>query len=349
MKTYAAVLPTLLLVAVAAAQGDTVTLASGTVVEGVNVQAFTVRELKYSKGGSSETVSSDQVVSVVLGKFRDVYRRGLADRSGDMVIDEARNQLKKDALMAQFGYVEAARLFFGDDKDGTAGTVLDELREKIADAGLVPEAFRMKFEAYMGRGDASGYQSASSLAKKYATEAVTNAWPAGFAIEADLFGVLAEGAAGGDAKDFQSKMRTIAGRAAAVSPILTGRANVQLAHSLRATGDAEGARKLYDDVLERSTDDNSRAGAYLGLGLLAMSKGDAANREPYREALLSFLRVRLETKGSWVSLQAEALYHAMLAAEKWGGQDFRLVAGRCRFLLLNNFPGSEWAGRAKEK
>lgn len=346
MKIHFAVLP-LLLAALASAQGDTVVLASGTVVEGASVQSFNIRELKYSKAGRSETVSTDAVASVDLAKFRDVYRRAIAARDADVMTDEARAQLKKDALLAQFGYIEAAKLYFENDKDGTAGSVLDELKEKIPDAGLLPEVFRMKFDAYMGRGDAAGYQNAATLAQKYTNEAATGAWPTGFAIEADMFAALAAGAAGGDAKAFQNKMRDVAGRAAPVSPMLAARANVQLAHSLRATGDAEGAKKLYQQVLENATDDGSRAGAYLGLGLLAMSQGDAANRDPYREALLSFLRVRIETKGAGAGLQAEALYQAMLAAEKWGGQDWRTAAGRCRYLLTNNFPNSEWAARAR--
>ena len=160
---------------------------------------------------------------------------------------------------------------------------------------------------------------------------------------------LAEGAGGGDAKAYQSKMREIAGRAAPVSAVLASRANVALGHSLCASKDIEGARKLYQDVLGQSEDATARAGAYLGLGYLAMGSGDAANRDPYRDALLSFLRVRLETKSAPPSLQAEALYNAMLAAERWGGPDFRLVQGRCRYALVNNYPSSEWADRARGK
>lgn len=351
MKIHQAVLSLSFLSAVAVAQGDTVTLTSGTVVENVTVQSYTVRELKYQKSGGPDTVASDQVQKVQLGKFKDAFKRGLADRDPDMLITETRQlvEKQKNPTMGQFGYLEAARLFFAQDKDGAAAAALDELQKAIPDSGLLPEMFRMKFEYYMGIGDARGYQNAGAVAKKFASDAATGAWPNGFGVEAEMFAAIAEGAAGGDAKTFQSKMRDIVGRAAAVSPVLAARGNVQIAHSLRASGDAEGAAKLYADVLERSGDEAARGGAWLGQGLLHMARGDAANREPFREALLSFLRVRLETRGASENVQAEALYHAGLAAEKWGGQDFRLVQGRCRYLLLANFSNTEWADRARGK
>ena len=64
-------------------------------------------------------------------------------------------------------------------------------------------------------------------------------------------------------------------------------------------------------------------------------------------ALLLFLRVRLETTDAWPSLQAEALYHAILAADKWRGPEYGLVMARCRRLLSEEFRETEWAEKAK--
>lgn len=349
MKTLAA-LSTLLLCAFATAQGDTVTLTSGTVVDGCNVQSFNIRELKYSKGGSVEQVSTDQVAKVELKKFKDVYRRSLAGKDADLMLTEARNQFSKskDLLMAQMGYLECARLFYVGDNGASGGGVLEELQKNIPDAGVLAEGYRLKFENYLSQGDAAGIGNAKMLAQKYSTEATTSAWPNGFAVEADFFAAMAESAGGGDAKAFQTKMRDIVAKAGSSMPILAARANVQLANSLRATGGADQAAEIYQSILDgKVSDDNARAGAWLGLGYVAMAKGDAANREVFREALMNFLRVYLETKGAWGSLHAEALYNGMLAAEKWGGQDFRMVQGRCRGLLLANFGQSEWAQRAR--
>lgn len=349
MKTLA-LLPTLLLCAFANAQGDTVHLTTGTVVEGVTVQSFNIRELKYTKGGSAETVSTEQVAKVDLRKFKDVYKRSIANKDPELMLTEARNQFTKakDPLLTQFGYLECARLFYLGGVDASGGGAIEELQKAIPDAGVLPDCYRLKFENYLGQGDAAGIGNAVLLAKKYSTEATTNAWPNGFAIEADFFSALAEGAAKGDAKAFQAKMREVVTKAAGAMPVLAARANVQLAHSLRLTGAMDQAAEIYKQILDsKVNDDNSRAGAWLGIGYAAMAKGDAANREPFHEALLSFLRVRLETKSAWGSLQAEALYNAMLSAEKWGGQDYRQIQARCRQVLLTNFGSSEWAARAR--
>ena len=349
MKTLAA-LSTLLLCVVAQAQGDTVTMTSGTVVDGCNVQSFNIRELKYSKGGSVEQVPTDQVAKIELKKFKDVYRRSLANKDADLMLTEARNQFSKskDLLMAQIGYLECARLFYAQGNDGNGGGVLEELSKNIPDAGVLPDGYRMKFENYLSQGDAAGVGNAKLLAQKYSTEATANAWPNGFAVEADYFAAMAEGAGGGDAKAFQAKMRDIVAKAQSGMPILAARANVQLANSLRMTGAADQAAEIYQSILGgKVTDENALAGAHLGIGYLAMGKGDAANREIFRDALMSFLRVRLETRNCSSSPQAEALYNAVLAAEKWGGPDFRLVQGRCRYLLNANFAQTEWAQRAR--
>ena len=349
MKTLA-LLPTLFFCALANAQGDTVHLTSGTVVEGITVQSFNIRELKYTKGGSAETVATDQVAKVELKKFKDVYKRSISGKDPELMLTESRNQFTKakDPLLAQFGYLECARLFYLGGIDASGGGTIEELQKSIPDAGVLPDCYRLKFENYLGQGDAAGIGNASLLAKKYSTEATTSAWPNGFSIEADFFSAMAEGAAKGDAKAFQVKMRDIVAKAGGTMPILAARANGQLAHSLRLTGGGDQAADIYQQILDgKVSDDNSRAGAWLGLGYVSMAKGDAANREPFRAALLSFLRVRLETKSAWGSLQAEALYNAMLSAEKWGGQDFRQIQGRCRQVLLANFGSSEWAARAR--
>lgn len=341
-----------LLLAPLAAQGDTVRLVSGTVVEDASVQGFTIRELRYRKGGSPQSVPADQVAGIELGRFRDVYRRGLADRGDpDLLLETAREQLKqKNDLLAQFGFVEAARLFYQRGKGAVGGSALEELVQGIPDAGLLPEFYRLKFDNYMSRGDAEGYRNALIIARKMHQDAMTNAWPSGFALEGEFYTALAEGAAsGGKPKEFQDKMRQVAARAMTTNPQLAGRANVQLAHSLRQTGDKEAAAKIYQDILAKeASDENSRAGAYLGLGLLELERPNA-DAEVYRKALMNFLRVRLETRNCWDSLQAEALYYAMSAADKWRGADYAQIIGRCRYILANDFAGSEWAQRAQAR
>lgn len=332
-----------LLAATAVAQEDTVTLITGTVVSGVRVTSYDIRSLKYTKGSATEQVSSDQVGKVELKKFADVYRRGLRDP--DMMITVAREKLaEKDLLLAQLGFVGSAAQFFDANDAGKAVGALEELQKAIPEAGVLPEVYRQKFEYYMGQG-AKGAQSAAQVAKKYQSDAMSGAWPAGFMVEAEFFAALADRK---DPKDFQAKLRAIASKAGGTYPVVANRANVELAHSLRETKDVDGAARLYEDVLKKdNADSSSRAGAYLGLGKILMEKSSAGDKDAFKKAMLMFLRVRLETKDAWPSLHAEALYHAILAADKWRGPEYGLVMARCKRILSDEFGESEWAQKAK--
>lgn len=327
----------------AGAQEDVITLHSGTVINGVRVTAFDIRNLRYTKGNANEMVPSDQIAKVDLRRFADVYRRGLRDP--DLMLTVARERLAdKDLLLAQFGFVGAAAQFFDANEPAKAVGALDELQKGIPEAGLLPEIHRQKFEYYMGLG-AKGAANAAAVAKKYQADATGGAWPNGFAIEADFFLVLAERR---DPKDFQSRLRSVVQKAGGTMPLVANRANVELAHSLRETKDNEGARRIYEEIIAKdNADASARAGAYLGLGRILLETASAGDKDAFKKAMLLFLRVRLETKDCWPALQAEALYHAMLAAQKWQGPEFGLVIARCRSLLQNEFRDSEWAERAR--
>jgi hypothetical protein len=325
-----------------AAQDDVIHLVNGTSVTGVRVTAFDIRNVKYTRGGAAEQTPSDQVARLELQKFADVYRRGLKDPG--LMLTVAREKLAdKDVLLAQLGFVGAAAQFFDNDQPGEAVGALEEMQKAIPEAGSVPEVYRQKFEYYMGLGG-KGVGNAAQVAKKYLTDANQSAWPNGFMLEAEFF-VLSDRK---DAKDFQSKLKAVVGKASGTNPVVANRANVELAHSLRETKDSDGAQRIYDEVLKKDgVDGSSRAGAYLGTGKILLEKTAAADKESFKKALLLFLRVRLETKDAWPSLQAEALYHAILAADKWRGPEYGLVMARCRRLLSDEFGETEWAAKAK--
>src|SRR5688572_2127788 len=170
MKILLAASVTVLCVLPAAAQDDRLVLVNGTKVEGVKVTNFDIQGLRYSKGGTNETVPTDQVAKVELAKFRDVYARGI--KNADLMLTVAREQLKdKNELMAQLGFVGASAQFFDEDRAQEAVSCLDELQTALPDAGVVPEVYRQKFEYYMGLG-AKGAQNAVAVAKKYQGAAV---------------------------------------------------------------------------------------------------------------------------------------------------------------------------------
>lgn len=331
------------LVAPVAAQDDVIHLVNGTSITGVRVTGFDIRNIKYSKGGTNEQTSTDQVAKVELKKFAGTYARGLKD-PGIMLTMAKEKLAEKDLLLAQLGYVGAAAQFFDAEQPGEAVGALDELQKAIPEAGVLPEVFRQKFEYYMGLGG-KGANSATQVAKAYQAAAQANAWPAGLMVESDFFVALAERK---DPKSFQTQIKAVASKAGGTHPVIANRANIELAHSLRETKDTEGAQRIYDEISKKDgVDGSSRAGAYLGLGKILLEKSAAGDKESFKKALLLFLRVRLETKDAWPSQQAEALYHAMLAADKWRGPEYGLVMARCRRLLNDEFGATEWAEKAK--
>src|SRR5688500_13597378 len=81
-------------------QDDRILLANGSKIDGVKVTGYDIRELRYAKGSANESVSTDQVAKVELGKFRDVYARGI--KNADLMLTVAREQMEgKNEVMAQ--------------------------------------------------------------------------------------------------------------------------------------------------------------------------------------------------------------------------------------------------------
>lgn len=335
------------------AQDDRIIQTNGEAIDGAKVTAFEVTEIRYMKNGRNETLPTDRVAKVELAKFEEVYRRGVSGRDAGLFLNTARERVdKKDPLMAQFGFVAAANLFLSssdDDSIKNGFAVLEEMQQKIPNAGLLPEVYRSKFDYYSGKGD---FANALTVARKFQSDATTSAWPQGFQIEGEFLVLMAEGGRGSmDKPTFQARMRDLLGRTEGSYPSIANRANIQLADSLRLSGDKDGARKIYEGLIDRDgIDDNSRAGALLGMGYLQFAQGDAGNKEPFKEALLNFLRVHLMTKDAYDSLHAEALYNAALAARNWGGEDSLRIFGRCRYVVTTDpkYSGSKWAQLAKK-
>lgn len=337
-------LAVLLLALPALAQGDRVHKIDGSIVEKITVTSFDVRELKYKKGANAISIAADQVAKVELESFNDVFRLGLTD--ADLMLTKAREQLADDEqLLAQLGFVAASAMLFDQERPADAAGALDELETGIPDAGTVVESFRQRFEYYMGKGAAQAV-NANKLAKNYLAKAQGNAWPSGFALEAEFFEALSARVGGGDPATFQSKLRGVISRAQMENVLVANRANVQLANSLRETGNAADARKIYESLAKKDgVDSSTRAGSYLGVGMLTLADA-GTDQQANKRALLWFLRVYLETRDAWPSLQAEALYHAVQAAGKWRGPEYQYIMARCRGALKAEFPGSDWTQRA---
>ncbi|MFT4515082.1 MAG: hypothetical protein ACI91B_003795 [Planctomycetota bacterium] len=339
-KILAASLIALVVATSATAQSATLHLQDGSVIKDAKVVDFTVRSLRYKRSGSTESVDSDRVAKIEFADFEKIYARGLKDPG--LMLTLAREQLAaKNNVMAQVGFVGAAQRFFDQGSPSNAVSALNELQKAFPEGGTIPDVYRLKFEYYLGTG-AKGLSSALTVAKKYESDAITGAWPGGYSVEASFFKVLASQAT---PAEYQTKLRGIVGQARATNTMVSNRSNIELAHSLRRDKQVDEAKRIYDTIAKKEgVDDSSRAGAYLGLGHLLVGAGD---KEQAKQALLMFLRVRLETRDAWPSLHAEALYSGIGAARKWAGPEYLFIIGRCRSVLMSEFPRSEWAQQLK--
>lgn len=166
-----------------AAQNDKITLVDGTVLTGVKVESYDMRYLRYVKGSTKETLGAEQVAKVELGKFKEVFARGLNDP--DTMLTLAREQLAaKENVLAQFALLRAAEQFFDAGKAPEAVVALDELAKSLPEAGVGLDAFRLKADFYMGQG-VKGMGNAQALAKKIYADAMAKGWNAA-ALEAQF-------------------------------------------------------------------------------------------------------------------------------------------------------------------
>ncbi len=329
------------------AQSDKIHKVDGSMIESVRVKDFTVQELTYTEGGSNKTLSSDQVASLELAGFKDAYKRGLAGNDPGQLLTVAREQVKRNKVMAQMGFVRAASLFLEyDDGEASAVAALDEMTQEFPEGGFVPELYRQKLGVYLGRGPA-GAKNALAVATKFGDAASSGGWPQGFIYEANFFKALAEASGGSlEAGAFQGRMRQILGDTLGTFPNIANRANAQLANSLRIDEKTDDARAIYESLLgQDGVETNVRAQAYVGMGHLKMATGSTTEKQAYKEAMLLFLRPYIETPEAWGSTIAEGLYNAAICAERWGGTDAREMAYRLRGRLKSQYPTSEFTER----
>lgn len=335
------------LLPVSAAAQDTIRWTDGQTTDRARISEFTVFQIKYSARGSRDEKPSDTVVSLDVESVNDAYRRGSSANDPALLLSTARSRLSDgDKFVAQFGFYNAAKLFLvaGAQEDGF--NTLDELKREIPDSGFLPDCYRMKID-YLLEGDRSGAAQAATLAREYRNAVTTGGLPQGFGLDAEFYEIITQYSAGSmNAAAMVSGLNNLLVRVSGPYPSLADKTRLWIATGNRAQGQAAEARKILEELTEKDgVDVNTRAGAYLGLGHLELSAGEAGNRDAFREALLSFLRVHEETKGARDAVVAESLYFAAEAAQKWGGDDYQFMNRRLKLMLASEYPDSPWAHR----
>ena len=331
----------------ASSQRDRIALTDGTVIADVTVTSFDLRNVEFQRRGSKDTRSTDVVADLEVAKVKEAYRSayaaiGTPEGPGTFLRD-CRKQT--DPFLKQFGYVEAARLFLDEGQINEGFLVLEELATECPDSGFLPMLYREKLDYYLSEGkDKAG--DAMSVAQSYARASQTQGFPPGFTVEARFYETMAKAASGGLEPDrLRAQLRSLLNDASGF-PNVADRCRLQIGNSLRAEKNFDEAQKEYEQLLDRpGATAGVRAGAWLGLGHCAFSKASSAEPEGFRQALLAFLRVYVETPDAPPATIAEALFMGAQAAQKWGGPDSAQIRNTLGYRLQRDHPDSPWNRR----
>jgi hypothetical protein len=228
------------------------------------------------------------------------------------------------------------------DLTAALGT-LAALFQKIPNSALWPLSWRWRIEDALQRDDRP---AALAAIAGYREQAAKDKWPDPWLQEAALFEVVVRLEANEvDAGEARGKLRAIQAQVGGAPNPVLWRARLQLALLQQKDDPAAAERELRELVGEAATDQDLLARVWLALGQILHARGTDAAREPFHQALLAFLRVWLETPAAWPELRAEAAYFAAAAAERWQGNDWRVIHARMRGLLQRDHAGSRWAKR----
>lgn len=327
-------------------QKDTVVLTDGTTFKNVKITKYDVETIEWRKSNSVETRASDKVAEVTCDRVTEIYRRayslGNSPEAAGTFIDEAAKQ--EDPFLKQFGYYEAAQLRMIEGNVAQAFAVFAELRKQVPTSAFTIEEYRTKFDYYTGLGK-DGAVNSKKVATAYRNEAATKL-SRGFQVEAQLYLVIADLLGGqADANQIKDDIDRVVSDASGF-PNVRQRAMLVKADLLRSSSDLSGASELYEELLEEKYSTNLvRGGALLGRGHVQLKRGTPGDKEPFREALLAFLRVYVEREGLAPSTVAEALFFGKQAANSWGGEDSNRMAGYLQFRLERDYPETTWAKR----
>ncbi|MCA8941822.1 MAG: hypothetical protein KDB80_04615 [Planctomycetes bacterium] len=343
MKTIIGCLVGLAIGGSALAQNDVIRWTDGTMTKDVTVTGFTLHEVSFKTRNNVETRSADRVADLDVEKVKDKFKRAFAAPRSERVDTflSVADELKSEPFLSQFGYYEAAQMLLDNQDYSDAFQILDELEKNCPDSGYKPLRFRAKLDYYLENGQTADF---AALAAKYETATQVEAYPKGFKLEATYYRVLARGIAGELSNEqLRTEMQQIVREADPNYPVTANRAKTRIADALRLEGKLQEAKQEFEEIVDGSkTPPSALPAAWLGLAHVYAAMGTPANKEPYRDALLAFLRVYLDDNAP-DGLKAEALFYGAQAASKWGGESSSFYNRVLRARLLNHYPDSSWA------
>jgi hypothetical protein len=361
----AALLAALALSTVALA--DRITLADGRTLDEVEITNETLGGVLYKQKGKAgeQNVPSDQVLRVeYTNKVPGLIGTGIAaiadltsptPRSPSRIAESVLSgSNKKDKQAWAPGYALAMAIETNQSmgsKDSTEKilALADTLIAKTPESRYVPFAYLAKAGAQRDLGKAKeAAETAGALKALVQSKALSDS----YVMQAEL---LEAEIGGQSASKRRDRYVEIGGRAGSTFPVVRNRARVLEAETYLEgeTKDYAKARKIYEAVTkDPKADAPTLAGAYSGMGDCLFqeaveklrSNGDASGT--LKDAVLNYLRVVIVYKDQ-TRYVPRACYQAGKVFE-FMGEDNRPNAMTMYRKVVQEYPGSEWAIKAKE-
>ena len=318
---------------------DSITWIDGTKLSGTRVQSFNLKEIKFTGKSGVDTKPAELVASLKREKSREEFKAGYGRSNPTDFVTVAKKLVKTNPEIAQDGYIEAARILLASGKEEEvqeAFTILKELAEVIPTTGYMGEVYRLRIDYYLAGGPDDA-KNAVTAADNYEKQATTQAWPDHYVNDAAYYKTMAKSAGGktGSAA-LLNELKGLLTKAES-TPIVANKVTAQIGHCLVQEKKLDDAKKTFESLIDKAGIDRQTHGlALVGLGHVYLEQGDPTKRDPFRQALLIFLRTWAEAGDSGNELVAEALYFGAEAARKWNEKDSAMMAGRLESMLRNN-------------
>lgn len=318
---------------------DEITWIDGTKVRATRVQSFSLKEIKFTGKSGVETKPAELVASVKREKAREEFKAGYGNNNPTDFVTAAKKLVKSNPEIAQDGYIEAARLYLSSGKEEEVQegfNVLKELAEQIPTTGYMGEVYRLRIDYYLAGGPDEA-KNAVTVADAYEKQATTQAWPEHYLNDAAYYKTMAKGAGGKTTPAaLLTELKGLLAKAEG-TPVVANKVNSQIGHCLVQEKKLDEAKKVFESLVDKAGVDRQTLGvALVGLGHVYLEQGDPTKRDPFRQALLTFLRVWAEAGDSGNETVAEALYFGAEAARKWNEKDAAMMAARLEGMLRTN-------------
>lgn len=342
------------------AQTDTIHLINGDKIEKVRVENYDYMKVTFKSGRISETKDRELVARIDFGqktvrKLFDIARKQTASEEyNDAYVSwlEAADKAEKSKRLMPFAQVALYKAFEIAKRVGESGDrmkIIGRL-EKTNDgkSAYLPQiwAFKLDVTRDTAGNDRAKLENYKALCKDYANFVGEKGLGNRYKLEAQLYSI--------DARtrlvelkpaDAKAELERILPQVESSYPDLAGRINLSIALSVLAGGKFDEAKKLFSSIIDsRAADGSTKAQALVGRGHTWLRRS-GVSPEQARSALLDYMRVAILHEEAGTEIVGEALYHAVLAYDRWNGVDKDMAKRRLRTRLKLNYADSSWADK----